>query len=305
MNNRLKSSHFHPLSQLLILILISTISCLISVAVGFGVFSFFYGFTPMLKTLTTVGQTIDLPLMRMLQISSTVGVFILGPLVYAKIDNYKVRSYFEINTPIKPVLILLTVLIVLFSSPLLEAINNLNQKMALPNFLQNLEDWMKQKELEAAALTQQLLVMKGYKDLAVNLLMIAILPSIGEELFFRGTIQNIFTRLFKNPHLAIWATAILFSAIHLQFYGFLPRMFLGALFGYLFFWGKSIWLPILGHFLNNGFAVVMAFKLQQEGKSISELDNTVSVNWYVGLLSAMLTFALIRIYFKKASYQKN
>ncbi len=305
MNNSSKSSHFHPLSQLLILILISTISCLISVAVGFAVFSFFYGFKPMLKTLTTIAQTMDLPLMRMLQISSTVGVFILGPLVYAKIDNYKVSSYFKINTPIKPVLILLTILIVLFSSPLLEAINNLNQKMALPNFLQNLEDWMKQKELGAAALTQQLLVMKGYKDLAINLLMIAILPAIGEELFFRGTIQNIFTRLFNNPHLAIWATAILFSAIHLQFYGFLPRLFLGALFGYLFFWGKSIWIPILGHFLNNGFAVVMAFKLQKEGKSISQLDNTVSVNWYVGLLSAMLTFALVWIYFKQAEQNDN
>jgi membrane protease YdiL (CAAX protease family) len=82
-------------------------------------------------------------------------------------------------------------------------------------------------------------------------------------------------------------------------------MFLGALFGYLFIWGKSIWLPILGHFLNNGFAVVMAFKLQQEGKSMSELDNTIPVNWVAFLLSAMLTFVLIGIYFKRAIYPKN
>ncbi|TAF81977.1 MAG: CPBP family intramembrane metalloprotease, partial [Sphingobacteriales bacterium] len=136
------------------------------------------------------------------------------------------------------------------------------------------------------------------------LLMIAILPAIGEELFFRGTIQNIFTALFKNPHVAVWLTAILFSAIHLQFYGFLPRMFLGALFGYLFIWGKSIWLPILGHFLNNGFAVIMAFRLQQEGKSISELDNAFSPSWYAILCSIVFTFACINIYFKQASYPK-
>lgn len=300
MNNSSKSSHFHPLSQLLILILISAISCFVSVAMSFAVFSFFYGFTPMLEMLTTM----DLPFLRTIQISSTIGVFIFGPLVYAKIDNYKVSQYFKFNAKINPILVFLTVLIVLFSSPLLEFTNILNQKMSLPSFLQNLEDWMKQKEVEAAALIQQLLVMKGYKDLAINLLMIAILPAIGEELFFRGTIQNIFSRLFKNPHVAIWATAILFSAIHLQFYGFLPRMFLGALLGYLFIWGRSIWLPILGHFLNNGLAVVMAFKFQQEGKNISELDHTFSVNWYVGLLSAMLTFALIWIYFKQASYPK-
>lgn len=305
MNNTLKSSHFHPLSQLLILILISTISCFISVAVGFAILGFIYGFTPMLSMLTTMGQTMDLPLMRMLQISSTIGIFILGPLVYAKIDNYKVRSYFKINFPIKPVLILLTILIVLFSSPLLEAINILNQKMALPIFLQNLENWMKQKELDAAALIQQLLLMKEYKDLAINLVMIAVLPAIGEELFFRGTLQNIFTNLFKNPHVAIWLTAILFSAIHLQFYGFLPRMFLGVLFGYLFLWGSSIWIPILGHFLNNGFAVIMAFKMQKEGKAISDLENIVPISWYAILLSTMLTFGLIIIYFKQAPYQKN
>ncbi len=305
MNNPIKSSHFHPLAQLPVLILIVFVCGFVSVAVGFAIFSIFYGFTPMLKMLTTMGQNMDLSLIRMLQISSTIGFFILGPLVYAKIDKYNVREYFKLNAKINPILILLTVLIVLFSSPLLEFTNTLNQKMSLPSFLQNLEDWMKHKELEAEALTQQLLLMKGYKDLAINLLMIAILPAIGEELFFRGTIQNIFTHLFKNPHVAIWLTAILFSAIHVQFYGFLPRMFLGALLGYLFFWGKSIWLPILGHFLNNGFAVVMAFKLQQEGKSISEVENTVPLSWYVGLLSAMLTFGLILIYFKQASYPKN
>lgn len=305
MNNTLKSSHFHPISQLVILILISTISCFISFAVGVAILGFFYGFTPMLSILTTMGQTLDLPLMRTLQISSTVGIFILGPLFFAKIDNYNVQSYFKINSPIKPVLILLTILIVWFSWPLFDVINNLNQKMGFPVFLQTLENWMKQKELEAAALTQQFLLMKGYKDLAINLVMIAVLPAVGEELFFRGTLQNIFTNIFKNPHVAIWFTAILFSAIHLQFYGFLPRMFLGVLLGYLYFWGKSIWLPILGHFLNNGFAVIMAFKMQQEGKSISELANSFPLSWYAILLSTMLSFGLIIIFFKLSSYHKN
>lgn len=304
MNNRLKSSHLHPVLQLAVLILVAALCGFVCVAVGFAAYSFFYGFAPMLEMLKNQAHTMDLPFMRMLQISSTIGIFIAGPLVYTQIDNYNVGQYFKINTPIKPILILLVVLIMLFSSPWLDAVNTLNQKMALPNFLQTLENWMKQKELEAAALTQQLLLMRGYKDLAINLLMIAILPAIGEELFFRGTLQNTFTSLFKNPHVAVWLTAILFSAIHLQFYGFLPRMFLGALFGYLFIWGKSIWLPILGHFLNNGFAVVMAFKLQQEGKSMSELDNTIPVNWVALLLSVLLTFVLIGIYFKRANTPK-
>src|SRR5690606_9694418 len=112
----------------------------------------------------------------------------------------------------------------------------------------------------------------SYSALAINLLMIAIIPAIGEELLFRGGIQNIFYKWFKNPHIAIWAAAILFSAIHVQFYGFIPRMLLWALFGYLLVWGKSIWYPIIGHFINNGSAVVTAFIYQQQGKSIDELD---------------------------------
>jgi len=305
MDKSLKPSHFHPIIQLVVLILVALICGFACVAVGFAWFSFFYGFAPILEMLKNQGQIMDIPFMRTLQISSTVGIFILGPLVFAKIDNYKVAHYFKITNPIKPILILLTILIVLFSSPLFEAVNTLNQKMALPSFLHNLEKWMKQKELEAAALTQQLLIMKSYNDLAINLLMVAILPAIGEELFFRGAIQNILINFLKNPHLAIWFTAIVFSAIHVQFYGFLPRMFLGVLFGYLFLWGKSIWLPILAHFLNNGFAVIMAFKLQLEGKSISELENSFSVNWYALILSSILTFVLLKIYFKKASYLKN
>jgi len=89
--------------------------------------------------------------------------------------------------------------------------------------------------------------------------MIAILPAIGEELLFRGVLQRIFANWTKNIHLGVWIAAILFSAMHMQFYGFLPRMMLGVLFGYLFVWSGSLLLPILCHFINNGSAVIYAY----------------------------------------------
>ena len=86
--------------------------------------------------------------------------------------------------------------------------------------------------------------------------MIAILPALGEELMFRGVIQRILTNWTKNYHWGIWITAFLFSAMHMQFYGFLPRMALGAMFGYLLVWTGTMWVPILAHFVNNAMGVL-------------------------------------------------
>jgi len=91
------------------------------------------------------------------------------------------------------------------------------------------------------------------------MLIVAVVPAVGEELLFRGVLQKIMIAWTKNPHFGVWITAFLFSALHLQFFGFFPRMLLGALFGYLFLWSKSLWLPILGHFINNGTVVLASY----------------------------------------------
>jgi membrane protease YdiL (CAAX protease family) len=89
-----------------------------------------------------------------------------------------------------------------------------------------------------------------------NIFMIAVLPALGEELLFRGVIQRIFTSWIRNYHWGIWIAAFLFSAMHMQFYGFLPRMALGAMFGYLLVWTGTMWVPILAHFVNNTMGVL-------------------------------------------------
>src|SRR5690606_27732574 len=124
------------------------------------------------------------------------------------------------------------------------------------------------------------------------------------EFLFRGCVQGILMRWFKNPHTAIWVTAIIFSAIHLQFYGFLPRMLLGALFGYLLFWGKSIWLPVLAHFLNNAFATISAFYLKRQGKSLDELNFSEEIPDYLYLISFIVTAVLLYQYYRTAT-QRN
>ena len=123
--------------------------------------------------------------------------------------------------------------------------------------------------------------------------MVGALTGIGEELTFRGIIQSLVTEKSNNHHIAIWVTAILFSAIHLQFFGFFPRMLLGAFFGYLLVWSGSIWLPIYAHFLNNSMAVVAAYMLNinlttDEYEKVGTIDN--GTIWMAAV--SLLLFAL-------------
>jgi hypothetical protein len=179
------------------------------------------------------------------------------------------------------------------ATPFIEWSVMINEGMKLPPFLQGLENWMRLKEEELAELTKNILVMKSIIALLINLLIIAVIPALGEEFTFRGCVQKIFTLWTKNYHIGIWIAAIIFSTIHFQFYGFLPRMLLGALFGYIFVWSGSIWAPVAAHFYNNASAVIAAFALQKQGKSLDSLSKPEDFKWYVILISIVLTSLLL------------
>ncbi|MEO5909817.1 MAG: CPBP family intramembrane glutamic endopeptidase [Pelobium sp.] len=295
-----KSTAYHPAVQLIFLVLMAFIGAIVFTILG-GLFWFFTDPNASLTALTAGDPAMmSLNFLRYVQISSSIGMFIAGPIAFAYLNEVKPKSYYYFDQPVHIYLLILVVAIMFFSNPLLEYITVLNQKMSLPDALKSVEIWMKNSEKQAAELTKKLLAMKGLGDLTINLVMIAIIPAIGEELFFRGGIQNILGQWFKNHHAAIWVTAIIFSSIHMQFYGFFPRMFLGALFGYLLVYGKNIWLAILGHFLNNGTAVVMAYIMQKQGKSLDELDQGTTFEWMGYTISTIFTVALLILFFKKA-----
>lgn len=129
-------------------------------------------------------------------------------------------------------------------------------------------------------------------DLIFNLLLVAVLAGLGEELFFRGILQKIFGE-WRNAILAIWMAAFIFSAIHLQFYGFFPRMLLGAFFGYLLFWSGNLWLPILAHTVNNGLAVLFYY-LKFNGVKMPDLDTIgTGDTLYLAAISFVVTVFLI------------
>ncbi|MFD1629186.1 CPBP family intramembrane glutamic endopeptidase [Pseudopedobacter beijingensis] len=292
----------HPIYELLYLILFCVLSGFAFSFLGMFVFMGMNSFSTDLL-LDQQALSINVGFLRILQIFSSTGIFIMGPYLFSKKRGYHFERYYKLDGEVFPNLAVLSILCMFCALPLIEWMSAVNAKMVFPESLKGLESWMKMKEQEAELLTKQLLVMPSFADFTINFLMIALLPAIGEELLFRGALQNIFSSWFKNHHVAIWVTAILFSAIHLQFFGFFPRMFLGALFGYLLVWGKSLWYPIIGHLVNNGAAVVAAFILQQQGKSIDELDKTDTFPVYAYGLSAIFTLVLLLRFYQKSRKQ--
>lgn len=166
--------------------------------------------------------------------------------------------------------------------------------MVFPEVLKGIEQWMRKMEDEGAKTTAAILKMKSIGDFLITLFIIAIVPAICEEFLFRGALQRTFLRWIKNPHVAIWISAIIFSTIHFQFYGFFPRLFLGAAFGYIYFWTGSLWYTIFAHFLNNGFAVGMAWYFQKNNLPLNN-DEEIPIQWYGYIISAILTLALFKL----------
>jgi membrane protease YdiL (CAAX protease family) len=176
-----------------------------------------------------------------------------------------------------------------------------NANIHFPEVLSSFEDWARAREDFAMAVTEFLTTFSSIGELIMGLLVIAVLPALGEEFVFRGLLQPLLHRHTHNIHAAIWLSAILFSAMHLQFFGFVPRVLLGGLFGYLFFWSGNLWIAILAHFVNNGFSVVMLY-LYQQGKSDLDMNSTEAAPWGLVAGASLFTFALL-YFFKRHSTQ--
>jgi membrane protease YdiL (CAAX protease family) len=126
------------------------------------------------------------------------------------------------------------------------------------------ENWARTTEDRATALTKYMTSFESPGEFILGLVVIAILPSMFEELAFRGLLQPELHRASGNIHVAIWLSSILFSALHLQFFGFVPRVLLGAMFGYLYFWSGNLLVPMIAHVVNNGLQVILIYVGQKE-----------------------------------------
>ena len=237
--------------------------------------------------------------MKLLQLlTSGLGMFILPALLAGILFDRKPATYLGLTQKPETTDLLLTIVLMFAAVPIINALLVMNQGMQLPEFMSGIEAWIKEKEESAAVITEAFLKMDSTSDLLTNLFIIAVIPAIGEELLFRGVIQRLFTEMSRKPVMAILLSAVLFSALHMQFYGFLPRMLLGVLFGFLYLWSGSLWLPVLGHLINNGAAVYFAYLNKDHSLPFDEdTVGTMPGEWPYLIVSVIIvTLILIRLY---------
>ena len=216
-----------------------------------------------IAALFTLGN--DITRLKIGQGISSALMFIAPPIILYAFTRTEPMRQIGFRKPAHGWMVLIGILLMFVSLPLTNILGTWNEKV---NFGEFLETFLKMMEDAAGDLTQRMLEVDTIWGLLGNLLVIALIPAIGEELTFRGVVQQALTRRC-NPHVAIWLSAFIFSFIHFQFYGFLPRMFLGLILGYLFYYSGSLWTSILMHFINNGTAVVVAFL---DYKGITDID---------------------------------
>lgn len=155
----------------------------------------------------------------------------------------------------------ITIVIVFYviSLPAMNWLVEMNKAMSLPSWMAGIEQAMRTAEDSAAEVTQEMLNINSVGQLILCVLVVGVMAGLSEEMLFRGALLRTMQDSRLGKHAVVWITAILFSAFHLQFYGFVPRMLLGVWLGYLFVWTGSLWVPIIAHTLNNSTVVLMSY----------------------------------------------
>jgi membrane protease YdiL (CAAX protease family) len=218
------------------------------------------------------------------------GLFVIPSLLFGYFSDSKPAEYLGLRQPHHAIYWVLGIAALLVSIPFVEYTGILNQKMIIGGEAQK---WMKNMEEEAAKQIQFMLNKHTPKELLLNLIFISVFAGIGEELFFRGVLQRLFIKLTKSPWAGIILTAALFSGFHLQFYGFLPRLFLGVLLGALYWYSGSLWTAIIAHFIYDGLIIVIAYANPNMIKDPNATIVDPAQLSLMALVSAGLTFLVV------------
>lgn len=216
---------------------------------------------------------------RLVLFLSSLGAFFLPGYLYLFFETNKIGksekfhsvllSQFKIKNKQKSILIVL--FISLFIIPIIGIIGDWNLKIGLPPSFHHVESWMKEMEETNSQTIKKLTADLGLTTLLLNFLVMAVVPAIAEEFLFRGAIQHFLLSVLKNKHVVIIITAFIFSAIHLQFYGFIPRFLLGIYLGYLAVWSGTLFLPIIAHFMHNFLSLIFDYFSKQNNGVSSEI----------------------------------
>jgi membrane protease YdiL (CAAX protease family) len=205
-----------------------------------------------------------LDLLRYTQLLSSLSTFIIPALFLGYLFAGNTGDYYGIRYAAPGKWFIAALLVMLTAIPLINLLVWLNEMIVLPDSFSRLEQQFRASEDAARKITELLINVDNPGGLFFNIFLMAVLAALGEELIFRGMVQKMLTRWTGNVHIAVVVTGFLFSMMHMQFYGFLPRWLLGVMFGYMLVWSGSVWLPVFAHFVNNALVVVAGYMTHKD-----------------------------------------
>ena len=232
----------------------------------------------------------DLNPLRFMQINSQLFTFVFPPIAYAFLVKEKPVNALGLKNA-KILWLLIGTAMIFAIMPLNSILAEWNAGLKLPESLSALEQMIKDMQESASAMIEKFVSVDTIGGLMLNLFMIAGLAALGEELLFRSIIQTSLIKICKNAHVGILIASAIFSFIHLEFYGFVPRLILGMLLGYMFYFSGSIWVPMLMHFLNNG-TVVLIYFLNNKGITNIDVDTFGQTSIPVLIVSIVVMIVL-------------
>ncbi len=252
----------NPMTQLLFVLMLSLFSGMLFSFLGAELIKAFFGIELFGEDVTQL-QNPNFAYTRQINLiliaCQHIGGFILPAFVFYQRMKNRGIDFFHLHYIAPKHLFAYACIAMVGAIPFVGFLSGINEAMTLPESIRELEQLMRQMEDSAAQVTEVVLGTSSVGGLLMNILLIAILPAIGEELLFRGIVQQLFAKRASNMHVAIWLSAALFSALHMQFYGFLPRFLLGGMLGYLFWYSGSIWVAVAAHFANNAVAILLTY----------------------------------------------
>ncbi|MBQ5856316.1 MAG: CPBP family intramembrane metalloprotease [Bacteroidales bacterium] len=232
----------------------------------------------------------DLNALRFMQISSQIFTFVLPPIIYALLVKEKPTNDLGLKKS-KILWVLIGIAMIFLIMPLNSVFAEWNANLTLPDSMSRIEYLMKQMQEAATEMIEKFVNVDTVGGLILNLFMIAGLAALGEELLFRSIIQTSLIKICKNAHIGILIASAIFSFIHFEFYGFVPRLILGMLLGYMFYFSGSIWIPMLMHFLNNG-TVVLVYFLNNKGITNIDVDTFGQTSIPILIISIVVMIVL-------------
>lgn len=241
---------------------------------------------------------------KLIQILGAIGTFIIPAFLFSYLFTGDLFSYYQFNNPTGSLPMLLTIAMMIVVIPFINYLAELNLKLDFP--IRAVDRFMRVMENDAEEIMRAFTHTRTFSGLLVNILMIGVIAAVGEELIFRGLLQQLLHGMVRNLHLAVFITAILFSAFHFQFFSFLPRFVLGIILGYLMFYGRSIWYPILAHFVNNTMGVVYYyFNARGSTDDVLEEIGTSTLMPMAAILSLLAFVAFFVLWFYRTGALTN